>query len=132
MLERIDVPEAALACQAQKVRAVNSSVDSAQNDSSVTLGRLSRGESDGTQLVSEVEVLRGVQRARMSSSKQLSHNPTPKSRPSGNCGLLRADSLIIGEFPLLFDEFRRKRFALLWRAAGMVSAPPNSTAARTL
>jgi chromosome segregation ATPase len=28
-----------------------------------------------------------------------------------------ADSLVIGEFPSLFDEFRRKRLNLLWRSS---------------
>jgi hypothetical protein len=41
------------------------------------------------------------------------------------------DSLIVSEFPALFEEFRAKRFKLLWRAAATVSAPRNSTAAAT-
>jgi hypothetical protein len=41
------------------------------------------------------------------------------------------DSLIVSDFPPLFEEFHRKRFNLLWRAALTVSPLRNSTAVAT-
>jgi hypothetical protein len=38
---------------------------------------------------------------------------------------------IVSEFQPLFEEFRAKRFNLLWRAAAAVSTPRNSTATGT-
>jgi hypothetical protein len=136
---RADVAEEQLSGQAGEVSALRAFGDSAQKDSALALERLSRGEADMARLAAEVAELRGHSEG---AHKQL----TAHEEKLGGLDRMEAeitciasevaalkhwtdacyslmlfspklDSLIIAQFPPLFEEFRGKRFNLLWRGS---------------
>jgi chromosome segregation ATPase len=148
---QVDAAEERLSREAEEVAALRACVESAQKESALALDRLSLGEADFARLAAEVAALRGLSEG---AQKQLAAHEEKLGGfarteadiarvPSEVAAVeqLRADiaalmdwtkprSLIIREFPALFEEFRAKRFNLLWRGShdGFTAA----TAARTL
>jgi hypothetical protein len=79
---------------------------------------LRRFEADLARLASELEGFHDT--ARPAAAAPLPGTPAkppPAAGPAVAAPPARVDSLIIGEFPLLFDEFRAKGFNLLWRGS---------------
>jgi hypothetical protein len=98
---RADAAEELLSREAVEVTALGAVAESAQKDSALALERLSRGEADVALLAAEREAV-GQLLADVTSLKNWT-------------GWL--DSRIVTEFPPLFEEFRTKRFNLLWRGS---------------
>jgi hypothetical protein len=134
---RADLAEERLSCQTGKVTTLLTLVESVQKESALALERLSQCETAFTQLKSEVSTLRSLSEsaqiqftAHETKFNDIDRVTADFLRVASEIGELQAvsltlkswmtpqmDSLIIGEFPPLFDEFRWKQFTLLWRGS---------------
>jgi hypothetical protein len=95
----------ALSGQAEEIRALRAGAESAHKNSVRALEGLSRSESGVERLASEVAALPGFSEcAQARLFKKLVFLPG-------------FDSLIVSEYSPIFDEFRGKRFTLLWRGS---------------
>jgi hypothetical protein len=83
---------------------------------------LRRFEADLTRLASELEAFRNTKKT--DTARQVvapppgaPAKPPPAAAPTVAAPPGRLESLIVGEYPALFEEFRAKRFNLLWRGS---------------
>jgi hypothetical protein len=144
--ERVNLTEECLSRQAGEVTSLQSSTESMQNDSVLSLKRHSQCESAIAQLKSEITALRTLTESAQTrvtahetklnifdrTTSDVSELKTDLVRFASQVeavGQLRLDiaalkawtnwidSLIVREFPPLFEEFRWKQWTLLWRGS---------------
>jgi hypothetical protein len=97
---RADEAEERLSHEVEEVTALRVSAESAQKDSALALEQLSLTRSDVARVASEVGAVEQLRR----DIAALKNWTKPRS-------------LIVSQFPRLFEEFRAKRFDLLWRGS---------------
>jgi hypothetical protein len=78
---------------------------------------LRRFEADLARLASELEAFRDTKKAATARPAVAPAKPPPAAAPAVVAPPGRLESLIVGEYPPLFEEFRAKRFTLLWRGS---------------
>jgi hypothetical protein len=78
---------------------------------------LRRFEADLARLASELEAVRDAKKTETARPAAAPAPDAPAKPPPTAGSPARLESLIVGEYPPLFEEFRAKRFNLLWRGS---------------
>jgi hypothetical protein len=131
LLERVDKVDQQLSCLTIETERLCTSMKSTQKDLTLTLERLSRNEAEGAQLTSDLEAFRvrseDTQKHLTAQVSEIKANLEQLKTETGTVGQLRSDlsilkdwtswfdSPIVTSLSPVFDEFRGKRWMLLWR-----------------